>query len=534
MYIHTRSIVDKVFDVWRSPGRFTKNPDIIQLPSGRLMLVYSDTDAHWAQSSEILTLVASDDLGKTWFKFRELAKAVQPQDERLVTPRLSRLKDGRLVVLCDHNDFGYFHEDQPCGNWAWWSKDDGESWSAHQVTGIMGFEPDRMLDLPDGSLGVASHVMLGESQEFAEILTCSTDGGKTWQQRSIMAHNGYHRFCEGALILLDDGQELACVIRENHSAGIPSLVTFSQDNGHTWSEPQILPFAIHRPYVKQLPDGRVLVTGRHVNGGLGTYAWCGNLHDEAGTWVVGGPRRKHLAELTDEALVIENKPEHECRYTLLPPESCRSDVLFEATLRVEGPDDEIVAFLSVNTLQTMGIPCILHIAPNWVAVSPQRADNRKPIDMTKEHTITIRHRRGLLEILIDGQRIMSGCVFHESPHLADFHGGNPAKRTQFGQFGDTGRSFWTHLRYDVKNPTLPDISWSWDASANQWPDRYQRERMLQIHGNHPDQKPWPDHGYSSWVTLPDGRIMFVDYTNCGDEPGKSHIVGVYIEPEDIA
>jgi hypothetical protein len=27
-----------VFDVWRNEGRFTKNPDIIELPSGRLVL----------------------------------------------------------------------------------------------------------------------------------------------------------------------------------------------------------------------------------------------------------------------------------------------------------------------------------------------------------------------------------------------------------------------------------------------------------------------------------------------------------------
>jgi hypothetical protein len=53
--------------------------------------------------------------------------------------------------------------------------------------------------------------------------------------------------------------------------------------------------------------------------------------------------------------------------------------------------------------------------------------------------------------------------------------------------------------YEVKNTTLPDIEWSWDASNSQWPDQYQRERMIQIHGNHPDQKPNPDHGYSSWL-----------------------------------
>ena len=44
----------------------------------------------------------------------------------------------------------------------------------------------------------------------------------------------------------------------------------------------------------------------------------------------------------------------------------------------------------------------------------------------------------------------------------------------------------------------------------------------------------PDHGYSSWVQREDGRIFLVDYTNCGDVPNTSHLVGVYLEPEDFA
>ena len=43
----------------------------------------------------------------------------------------------------------------------------------------------------------------------------------------------------------------------------------------------------------------------------------------------------------------------------------------------------------------------------------------------------------------------------------------------------------------------------------------------------------PDHVYPSWLVLDDGRIMFVDYTNFGDDPGRSHLVGVYLEPGDI-
>ena len=75
MYVHPRSVVDKIFDVWRSPGRFTKNPDMVRLPSGRLLLVYSDNDAHWSQETQILTILASDDDGRNWFKLSEVDSA---------------------------------------------------------------------------------------------------------------------------------------------------------------------------------------------------------------------------------------------------------------------------------------------------------------------------------------------------------------------------------------------------------------------------------------------------------------------------
>jgi hypothetical protein len=113
MYTHSRSVAHRVFDVWRSPDRFTKNPDMVRLPEGRLLLVYSDNDAHWSQESQVLTILASDDDGRTWFKLAEPGMAdLRRGDERLVTPRLSLLKDGRLVVVVDHDDHGHFHTAQ--------------------------------------------------------------------------------------------------------------------------------------------------------------------------------------------------------------------------------------------------------------------------------------------------------------------------------------------------------------------------------------------------------------------------------------
>ena len=80
---------------------------------------------------------------------------------------------------------------------------------------------------------------------------------------------------------------------------------------------------------------------------------------------------------------------------------------------------------------------------------------------------------------------------------------------------------------------MEPFQWSWSAEDGRWPDQYQRDRLIQIHRNHPDQEPSPDHGYSSWLTLPDDRIFLVDYTNLGDKPGKSHLVGIYLTMEDL-
>ncbi len=385
-----------------------------------------------------------------------------------------------------------------------------------------------MLDLPDGRLGVASHVMRPETQEFAGVLSCSDDGGKTWYTASTIAYDGYHRFCEGAIAILEGG-ELACVLRENHSRGIPSFVAFSSDGGRTWSEPQMMPFAIHRPYAKQLADGRVLVTGRHVNGPIGTYAWVGDLKAEAGIYQIGGPRGEYDAELTSEALVISNRAGLGCWYSLLPPESSLSDVKMEAVVKVEGEPGEAAAFMAVSHLGA-----VVRIAPDGITLRPAVEFQHK-VDMTTDHKITLLHEGGLLRVFVDGVPVINQCIFREDVGPGGWYGGGRLHAfTMFGEVGDRGRSIWKSVTYEIRNRTLPDWSWAWEAASGQWPDQYQRDRLIQIHANELTEDHRPDNGYSSWLVLPDGRIILVDYTNLGDPPDKSHLVAVYLEPDDIA
>jgi hypothetical protein len=259
----------------------------------------------------------------------------------------------------------------------------------------------------------------------------------------------------------------------------------------------------------------------------------GDLRKESGRFEPGGPAAPYSARLSPEALVIENQPSHAARFTLLPPESSKSEIIFSARVKVEGPAGVPVAFLSINRVLAFRGPVMLKIASDSLWMAENLADERKAIDMTQYREIAIRLRRGLMQIYVDDKIAFTTPVFWESAPLRDFLSDDPTKRTQFGQFGDQGRSYWQRVTYRVFNPTLPVLVWQWLAKDGKWPDQYQRDRLIQIHANPIGPKHRPDHGYSSWLTLSDGRIFLVDYTNRGDSPGKSHLVGVYIEPQDL-
>jgi hypothetical protein len=517
----------RVWTAWRSPGRFTKNPDMVALPDGRLLAVYADIDQHWAEGLIRLTLIQSRDRGATWEHAGIVAESDRSKREpHWVTPRLSYLSDGRLAVICDRDDYEHCHEYQPAGNYLWWSEDLGKTWSEPVNTGIPGIEPDRLVELPGGRLAVGAHMTYAETQKLGQFVCLSDDGGRTWGPPIVIAKDHVHSYCDGAIVPLRNGS-LVCVMRDNVHGNYPSQVSFSFDNGLRWTEPVEAPFSGDRPFAGQLPDGRLLVTYRNQGGNKGTYAWLGDIGQDLGYRVSAlhkGP--EEIALSAEDGLHIRHAGPATTQYNLLPLESYRSEALFEATLRVNGSEDDNCALIQIARIGVR-----LHVRTDglWIgeagARQPRRIDRHWPADMTEWHTVRIHHRGGLLRYSLDGQEVMRNHVTYEM--LPVLPGGT---RTFFGtDTASTGEAWWRDVTYSVRNTTEPDHLWAW-SPASGFPDQYETDRILELHANTHERA---DNGYSTWHQFSDGEILVLDYTNQGDPHGQSHVVACRLRAEDF-
>lgn len=520
-----QSIAGRTWTAWRPPGRFTKNPDVVSLPDGRLLAVYAETDKHWAEGLIELTLIQSRDLGRTWSHAGVVERSDRSRREpHWVTPRLAIIGGRRLVVTCDRDDFEHAHEAQDPGIYAWWSDDWGRSWSAPVNTGVRGIEPDRVIELPDGRLSMGSHMVVASTQKLTEFIWRSADGGRTWGTPVQVAGDPVHLYCEGAYVNLRGGA-LACVLRDNLHQNYPSQVAFSFDGGDSWSDPQEAPFAGDRPYACQVPDGRVLVTYRNKGGTPGTHAWLGHLGQELGYRVSSTRRGQAVREFDAGGSLVVHHPEPATtQFNLLPPESYRSEVLFEAQVRVAGTTgspDEACAMIRLAHVNVR-----LAITPTGLVLGQpdlhhQSIDRTWPADMTIWRTVRVHHRAGLVRIFLDGIDVLRFRLPLPGPFVPTCFG-SPER--------STGTSFWRTVSYATRNPSEPAWTWLWDAASARLPDQYQVDRMVELHANSHE---FPDNGYSSWVPVGEDRYLVLDYTNDGDPLGQSHVVACDLRLADF-
>ncbi len=261
-------------------------PDVAMTVSGKLICIYSQCTHHHNREVTQIMQVTSADRGRTW-------SDPTPLSEQLIQsrggwhwncPRISRLRDGRLVAVCDKLfGKGADHSDvDKQTNVYWLSSDDGATWDGPHHTPVFGIVPDQLVELQRGPhvgrwlLSAHSRVRLEPGVKCAQRTWWSDDQGRSWQGPATIAQSSEYWFCEGSTMELPDGT-LVCFLRENSGMGYDAFKTISTDGGESWSEPMKFPLpGCLRPVSGMLLDGRVLITHRMRQGGK---SWSGGAQN---------------------------------------------------------------------------------------------------------------------------------------------------------------------------------------------------------------------------------------------------------------
>ena len=131
--------------------------------------------------------------------------------------------------------------------------------------------------------------LLGQNGEWREY----EEGGSALYWQGKIIKDGGNSFCETEIIRSPDGNELAALFRVNAKSNY-SYVTFSTDEGETWSEPQTMSPELtgERHKAEYDPDtGKLVITMRNISAGedgllasnhfrsRGWVAWIGDYED---------------------------------------------------------------------------------------------------------------------------------------------------------------------------------------------------------------------------------------------------------------
>jgi len=271
-------------------------PVVVRTGPHHLAAIYR-TGAPHVGITGTLAVSTSEDGGKSWSD----SVQVQPRWDDTRNPALGVNAQGELVAAfwkarlhCYQVDsaqkepqFVWSGEEQP--SWRTIpslhyckSADGGRTWgevSTYMSETISCGSPyGRIISAPDGTLLMAFY---GRAREplpnfrDTSILLRSTDGGATWGDESVVAHE----YNETSYAFLPGGELLAAARSE--SGHVATL--HSSDGGRTWSQPvQVTRDGEHPADLTVLQSGRVLLTfGRRIRP-MG----CGALLSEDGghTW----------------------------------------------------------------------------------------------------------------------------------------------------------------------------------------------------------------------------------------------------------
>ncbi len=295
-YLYELSVVDNSVD-------YMAHPDSVLLKDGSILTVYPAGHGKGAVLNKI-----SADGGVTWSGTIENTPESWVNSQE--TPTIYRLEfsDGtedKLILISANpkwpgsSTVGGFE----CSI----SSDEGKTWT----------EFERFYSLEDENsvvpiVAMASLTRLKENGEFVDkwmgffhdadfynyktILTFDEEGNMQWsvpekyfaQYRDVERSSG---MCEVEVIRSDMGKgDELCLITRSNSKNINSLISFSSDEGKTWSEPVEAPAALNgeRHKAEYTPDGRLVITFRSIERGQKAKENAKNMTDKNRGWISEG------------------------------------------------------------------------------------------------------------------------------------------------------------------------------------------------------------------------------------------------------
>jgi sialidase-1 len=276
--------------VCKNAGAYSCFPDVVRRRNGELWVSFRRTGGfslealrhgkydHVDKGARI-ALSRSLDEGVTW----EEARILPPFDPECgeQDPSITELDDGTLLVNFfrwrvvppeGKNRLPYPARQQYDGSWSdvegpWVirSYDGGETWEGEPVPVDSAPLPragtsDAVLQLFDGTLLMGIYGADYGSAVCRAYAVRSTDGGNTWGQPALIAHDpeGKISFEEPALARAAKGHLLA-VLRCGEPGNYQYLYqALSYDEGHTWVDLHRTPMWGHPAHVLPLSDGRLV------------------------------------------------------------------------------------------------------------------------------------------------------------------------------------------------------------------------------------------------------------------------------------
>lgn len=272
----------ETFTVSRDDTVYEAFPALGLTLRGHLICVYLECTRHTDRSYTRIVYRVSTDRGRTWSDKTALTEGTTGLDYFYDCPSIARLSDGRMVIVTNKvpkKEQRYFHD---TSNELYIGNDDGTVWEGPFPTPVQGIVPDTLCELSTGRWLLSAHRKSKMHGYLEQLLWYTDDEGKHWSGPITMASvEGLH-LCEASILRLPD-DTLVAFYRENSGEGWDCYKSISKDCGETWEGPYRTPIpGCHRPVVRLLDSGNVMMTYRFYQGGPVGY---GSTQNFFGAWM---------------------------------------------------------------------------------------------------------------------------------------------------------------------------------------------------------------------------------------------------------